>query len=583
MVNHLHRAADWIVLGAITAFAFFFSLKAGERGFFPLDQSMVFDAGYRIFSGQVPYKDFVLPYGVVPPALQALAFATLGVNYLAYLSTAAAMNALATILGAATVRLLFPGARALSYVAAVLTAVWFYPPFGTPSFQQTSFLFGLLTLAPLLAAATGRGSGRWWEAALLPLAGCAAALAILCKQNAGVYMLPGWVALLVVAGAPSWRRVVALGAAFFAGFAGTLLLFLAGVWLAADARLFVRHFIELPATIGELRFSSDSSLLADIALLRGPRMAARLPLAGALLAAAVSAATALRLRPYPSPGSAAHRQLLASAVCLYLIFYQQLFLHTTNNAYENGMPFIGIVVAVGAGLVLSWLGGAWGADHAGAARHAGHAGTACQEDRAGRVGPARPVGLTSGLRGRVLRAAVWLAVLGSAGELLHYGARAALERWVHDMFAGASFPRYLQEPNLEHLRWGQPTAFDEYVLPEDDVVGVLRFLRVDGRNFFVFPDFTLFYGILGKPSPQPLVWFQKGITYPATYDAAVDRWVVDELQRNRVEVVVIEARSWSNTRLQLEAFPLLAAYITRNFERTRDIGIFKVYERKNER
>jgi hypothetical protein len=343
--------------------------------------------------------------------------------------------------------------------------------------------------------------------------------------------------------------VVVLGTAFGAGFGATLLLFLAGVWLAADMQLFVRHFIELPATIGELRFGSGPSLLADIALLRGPQMAARLPLAGALVATVVAAASVLRLRPFPRSGSPAHRQLLAATVCLYLIAYQQLFLHTTNNAYENGMPFIGIIIAVGAGLVLSWSGQAWST---------GQAGT------------------------RILRAAVWLSLLGATGGLLQYGARAALDRWVHDLFEGSSFPRYLEEPNLEHLRWGQPTAFDEYVLPEGDVVDVLRFLRTDGRNFFVFPDFTLFYGILGKPSPQPLVWFQKGITYPATYDAAVDRWVVDELRRNRVEVVVIEARSWSDTRFQLAAFPLLVAYIASDFERTREFGIFKVYERTHD-
>ncbi len=544
MAIRTHTAADWAALAAIAAGAFAFDLRAGERGFFPLDQSMVFDAGYRIFSGQVPYRDFVLPYGVVPPALQALAFAVVGVSFLTYLCTAAAMNALAAMLGALVVRLLFPGARALSYVAAVLTAVWFYPPFGTPSFQQTSFLFGLLALAPLCAAATGRGSGRGWRAALLPLAGCAAALAILCKQNTGAYMLPGWAVLLAVTGAPSWRRVVALGAAFGAGLAGTLLLFLAAVWLVADTRLFVRHFIELPATIGGLRFGSESSLLADIALLRGPWLAARLPLAAALVAAAATVARVLRFRSIPHAGSAAHRRLLAATVCLYLVAYQQLFLHTTNNAYENGIPFIGIIVAVGAGLMLCGLSG----------------------DR--------------GRRGRVLRTAVWLATLGAAGGLVQYGARAALERWVHDLFADASFPRYLEEPNLEHLRWGQPTAFEEYVLPEEDVVATLRFLRTDGRNFFVFPDFTLFYGILGKPSPQPLVWFQKGITYPATYDAAVDRWVVDELQRNRVEVMVIEARSWSNTRMQLEAFPLLVTYVARDFEHVRDFGIFRVYQKR---
>ena len=67
-------------------------LYLGRLGFMPLDQSIVFDAGWRILNGQVPYRDFVTPTAVVPGGTQALFFAAFGVNWSAYVLHAALLN-----------------------------------------------------------------------------------------------------------------------------------------------------------------------------------------------------------------------------------------------------------------------------------------------------------------------------------------------------------------------------------------------------------------------------------------------------------------------------------------------------------
>ena len=38
---------------------------SGMRGFFAMDQSIVFDGGWRVLQGQIPYKDFVIPFGPI--------------------------------------------------------------------------------------------------------------------------------------------------------------------------------------------------------------------------------------------------------------------------------------------------------------------------------------------------------------------------------------------------------------------------------------------------------------------------------------------------------------------------------------
>ena len=81
---------------AVLIYSFVFCFEAGRPGFFALDQSIVFDGAYRILSGQVPYKDFLIPIGPGVFCLQAIFFKLFGVNFTAYLLGAAIPNLLAT-------------------------------------------------------------------------------------------------------------------------------------------------------------------------------------------------------------------------------------------------------------------------------------------------------------------------------------------------------------------------------------------------------------------------------------------------------------------------------------------------------
>jgi hypothetical protein len=59
----------------------------------PLDQSVVFDGGYRVLAGQLPFRDFAAAAGAVPNVLQAGFFALLGTTWFAYCLHAAVLDA----------------------------------------------------------------------------------------------------------------------------------------------------------------------------------------------------------------------------------------------------------------------------------------------------------------------------------------------------------------------------------------------------------------------------------------------------------------------------------------------------------
>ena len=73
------------------------NLTFGRKGFLPLDQSIVFDGGWRLLSGQVPFHDFVAPSGLVPSAIQAAFDEALGVTWFAYCLHASIINGLFAI------------------------------------------------------------------------------------------------------------------------------------------------------------------------------------------------------------------------------------------------------------------------------------------------------------------------------------------------------------------------------------------------------------------------------------------------------------------------------------------------------
>jgi hypothetical protein len=152
---------------------------------------------------------------------------------------------------------------------------------------------------------------------------------------------------------------------------------------------------------------------------------------------------------------------------------------------------------------------------------------------------------------------------------------------------GAKFPRYFKEEKLRNLRWGEPTTIANFEISGDDILQLMERLRVKNKHFFVFPDFTFFYALLGVPSPQPVLWFDLGLTYPYVYDESLDKWIVQSLKKNAVEMVVIEENSYkhkNNTLGQREGqmgkFPQLKSYLMDNFNYTGRIGIFMLYEKK---
>lgn len=582
------RTSAALALLALAGAAGALAWIAGRRGLFAFDQSILFDGGWRVLAGQVPFRDFVAPVGPVPFWLQGAAFALFGVGWTGYLATAVGLAAASVGAAFLAARPLLPGHRAFALLAAALTGAWLVPPSGTPWMDQVAFLLVLLALWAWVSALGAGGrpvDGAEGEAApegpppvarrsLAALAGALLVGAFLSKQNAALAALPALAAPALAAPLLAWwsrpgpassrpRREVAgesgqvlRSAGWLAvGAAAASLLFAAWLVAFAEPRLFVEHFLRLPADLGGLRLVDDPGRLA-LTLLSG---AGSLPLRLLLMLCAVPAAVELaglvlaRRRPRrPRPSLPAVR---AALLVPALLLAQNLFLATSNNQPEIALPWTGLGVALG-----GWL--AW--------RSVGEVG-----------------GAGSGRPRRALRATVLVGVAAVSTALAVSGVRVALSRGVHDAFPpGTRFERALGVEGLTRLVWGEPTLLEDRAGPTvgtaavegDHVVRLLERLRRRSEPFFVFPDWTLLYGLTEQPSPQPLLWFHPGLTYPSGGDPDLDRRIVAELERHGVTAVVLEEASWLGAE-RLEDFPHLRRWIGRCFQEEERFGPFRLLVR----
>jgi hypothetical protein len=157
----------------------------GLRGVDAFDMSIIPDGGYRIYCGQVPYRDFHAPLGPVVFYLQA-GFFTLwgGYTWIAVVAHAAALGGLATALVYLILRLFSRPLTALTFAA--LTGLTFSLPVSFPWPDHTAFLFVLVALGAFsLAAQRDASLTRRGSLLLTAVAGLAVTGALFSKHSIG--------------------------------------------------------------------------------------------------------------------------------------------------------------------------------------------------------------------------------------------------------------------------------------------------------------------------------------------------------------------------------------------------------------
>jgi hypothetical protein len=524
----LARPWPW-ACAAVAAFAAYFIWLVGHRGVFLLDQSIMFDGAWRIYQGQVPYRDFFSAFPPIPYLIQYLIFRVTGVDFSGMVLGAAILNALASLCVIWLVHRFVPDQRVIALVAGLITAVWFQAQFGTLWFEQTSFFFNLVVLVLLVKCLDATHSAA---TGYRVAAGVLLCVSMLCKQNAGADFVP---LALGISAAPLFaNKTKALRGVLevIGGFALAAGLFAMWLWIFSSPATFWKFYFVMAKQIG-----SDRVGLAGLLLALSPLS---LTWHYMIVALGIFATSFTKSRTADMPRA-------TRAIIIWIVigcaFYQNLFKLHTDNELENSVPFLGLIY--GLSFALFW-------------KYA----VASETPRTERAKWA-------------VFTCIGIFVLGYP---LYSGLTNAWGRGVQEFEVDTVFRERLQVPRMSRVVWGEPTHYGVNTLIDlKDFEALNAWLAETQSNFFVFPDSTMLYGLQGRVSPQPYLYFSPGHSYALEELPAVDAVVANSLKRNNVRVMVLEKDSWVLSHNLWKHMPMLRTWIEGEFEKVRDFGIYEVW------
>jgi hypothetical protein len=171
-----------------------------------------------------------------------------------------------------------------------------------------------------------------------------------------------------------------------------------------------------------------------------------------------------------------------------------------------------------------------------------------------------------------------LVMLVLSAWLVHYFSEINADRRFHDIEfhpTGAVRP---ETEALRFMRFQPPPLLKPYSVKDLDAV--IAFLQSQPSSFFLLGDSSILYGLSGKPSVNPQLFFHSLMRPDSFTEARRDRYegkLLESSKRYDVGFVVLEGeKTW--TEVGLHALPRLKRLVSERSERVHSFGVFQVVE-----
>ena len=524
------RVQHVVLVSAIAVVSAAFTFWTGSVGIMPLDQSIIFDGGWRVLSGQVPWVDFHTPSGTVPILLQAAWFKLMDVSWTSYVMHAAVTNVLYAIFVYALLHNLFHW-KILAFYFATLSAFFMYPPIGTPYMDQHAMILTFCALGLYLwGAMTKSSTSRMITWFLMPVV---AVLAFHSKQ------IPSGPAILLIAAGTAYlryRRPKHFRRAFIAAVAGSALalsaLLIAIVMTGGFERYFFWHF-EMPLAQASTRTVDTIDRLAIVSALS---VASALPIL-------IGLHMAFRMHANDGRGRI-NIQLVTATVGL-------LLLSTSLAAITMNAPIIALAYFPAEVAFCYYL-----------------------------LSKKRRARFPESTRSLYLFRALLLTLSALAALYSVLPVSKRLMNEFYDTDLSKSVPAETIHPRLAGLRWITPRWLDYYGNERNsgNYRTLIESISARDGNFMLIGDATILYGVLGRPSVFPGLWFHEGLAIPQASTPARERFEAElsqSLVRNDVRYVILDGeRTWMGSKWQ--DFSVFRACLEPLSPATQVIGRFRI-------
>jgi 4-amino-4-deoxy-L-arabinose transferase-like glycosyltransferase len=536
--SDVRKWAPAVVTIGVVLCSFTWTCIVGHFGLYAFDQSMMFDGGWRILSGQVPFKDFIMAFGPLSFAVQALFFKLFGVSWTSMVLAAAFAGAIAAVSVMRTMGLLFGKERVwLIGLSGLLVGTSFQSMFGTLWIEQVGFLACLLGIQMICESIQITGRLRFLY---LGLAGSLAVMAFLAKQNVGVLTFVLLSILTVLMAPPEPKEIGKCLSSFLIGLAIAAGLFVLWLVTYSDPHLFIRHALQVPSQVGRDRLEWKTLFFPPWLL--QPDGTTQWCYAVSLGAALQCVVLVIFNRGFreaflTSPGC---RVAFGLAVCIP--FVQSIFEMSSMNMRQNMLFLSGLILSFGIGLFLLLPGGS---------------------------GKWRP----------------WIPLLAGFVScfLLVEIAYFSWNRMVRPVFPqkARNLSKRLHVPELANVFWISPTLAgvhhgDPEIEPRD-IDAVCSYLRSQKKDFLVLGDSSYLYGINGVVPPQPLLYFQTHHFYDESDIPRLDDWFLSSIKKRDIRIIVREKISVFPATLDADLpMPKVIKWVSENFSPGPTFGNFEI-------
>ena len=179
-LTHLYKYYLPILL--LGTFSFLVNYHYGFIGLMPMDNTVLYNGGYRVLNGYIPFTDYWLVTGPLLDYLNALFFQLFGLSWNAFIIHSSFFNLLFAISSYFLfLELKLSNKYSLIYSAFISTL--FYPVVGTPFVDHHSTFFLILAFYSLILAINKK---KYFYYLIIPSFFC---LSFLSKQTPAAYGL----------------------------------------------------------------------------------------------------------------------------------------------------------------------------------------------------------------------------------------------------------------------------------------------------------------------------------------------------------------------------------------------------------
>ena len=179
LIHLFKKVAPILFIGS---FSFLINYHYGFIGLMPMDNTVLYNGGYRVLNGYVPFTDYWLVTGPLLDYLNALFFLILGVSWKTFIIHSSLINllfALASYFLFIQLKL----SKKFSIFYSILMSVLFYPVVGTPFVDHHSTFFLIIAFYIFIISAYKK---NYFILIFIPLFFC---LSFLSKQTPAAYGL----------------------------------------------------------------------------------------------------------------------------------------------------------------------------------------------------------------------------------------------------------------------------------------------------------------------------------------------------------------------------------------------------------